>query len=204
MNKHSARSKLSCLISAVLVATPLIGLAAANPADAAVTTVYSCPGGGQTTQIGTDGSGMPICETIFDASGTFTVPNGVTKVDAFLLGGGGAGGSGNTALMALMAEQLNSEPAAPLLHSVATVAKRAQQRLSALEGHLTPTLEQMQPAKLLAVQLVQHLQIGTSTTGSLPVAVALVRLAQESPDRMAPVLPTPVVQSMVATAVMVL
>ena len=96
MNKHSARSKLSFLISAVLVATPLIGLAAANPADAAVTTVYSCPGGGQTTQIGTDGSGMPICETIFDASGTFTVPNGVTKVDAFLLGGGGAGGSGNT------------------------------------------------------------------------------------------------------------
>ena len=75
--------RFAALLASVALALPAQAVWLAPPAAAAT---VPCP-------TGTADVGNGICEATFVASGTWTVPDGVTSLDVLAVGGGGGGGS---------------------------------------------------------------------------------------------------------------
>ena len=90
---------VSLTASAALTLTGLVAVAVATAAsaEAGAVTAHFCPKAPGVTVVGTDATtGYPICQQLFNESGTFTVPFDVSAVDVVLAGGGGGGGGGGT------------------------------------------------------------------------------------------------------------
>ena len=88
---------LTASVALSLTGVAAVAVVTAAPAEAGAVTAHFCPKAPGVTVVGTDATtGYPICQQLFNESGTFTVPFDVSAVDVVLAGGGGGGGGGGT------------------------------------------------------------------------------------------------------------